>query len=253
MYPRLDCSDVQSTVRLNCLGNGRLTARSSTRNKGAISLFDAVKTDLTLVTDLPNFRITGPIFAGNDDAAYGGKTAELDADIAAHMRDGNRPAVLVTMGSSGTSELLFGAIKALMPTLDAREKVPQDDWNVLILASPAICRLDEAQAVARNHPRLLVTDRFIPGPVANAMADLVVTHGGQGTVQTAIAAGIPIVGVGSKWSSRLIWIMSWMLALGSASSGTIGEPSSPGKQSHRFCSTRDTRTEQQYLQRQYGR
>lgn len=171
-----------------------------------------MKTDLTLVTDLPtfhnyripdNFRITGPIFAGNDDAAYGGKTAELDADIAAHMRDGNRPAILVTMGSSGTSELLFEAIKALMPTLDAREKVPQDDWNVVILASPAICRLDEAQAVARNHPRLLVTDRFIPGPAANAMADLVVTHGGQGTVQTAIAAGTPIVGVGVQMEQQI--------------------------------------------------
>lgn len=160
--------------------------------KGPISLFDMNMADLNLVNDHPIFHadyahrlpdnivITGPLYAGND--------TKLDEDIAAHMKKGPGPAILVTMGSSGTEEFLFEAIKAFKLNKD-------DNWNVVILASPSICSIDEAVKVAAGDPRLLVTDRFIPAPAANALADVVVIHGGQGTVQTAIAAGKPIVGV----------------------------------------------------------
>ncbi|KAF2464429.1 glycosyl transferas-like protein [Lindgomyces ingoldianus] len=127
-----------------------------------------------------NIAITGPLFAKSD--------AELDADIVAHMRKGPGPAILVTMGSSGTEEFLFEAIRAFTMS-------PNDDWNIVVLASPSICSPDEARAVAGNDPRLLVTDRFIPALKATALADVAVIHGGQGTVQTAMAAGTPIVGV----------------------------------------------------------
>jgi UDP:flavonoid glycosyltransferase YjiC (YdhE family) len=160
--------------------------------KGPISLFDMNMADLNLVNDHPVFHadyahrlpenivITGPLYAGND--------TKLDDDIAAHMKKGPGPAILVTMGSSGTEEFLFEAIKAFKLNKD-------DDWNVVILASPSICSIDKAREVAAGDPRLLVTDRFIPAPAANELADVVVIHGGQGTVQTAIAAGKPIVGV----------------------------------------------------------
>ncbi|KAF2002647.1 glycosyltransferase family 1 protein [Amniculicola lignicola CBS 123094] len=159
---------------------------------GPISLFDMNMADLNLVNDHPVFHkdyihklpenivLTGPLYAGND--------AELDADIVAHMKRSGGPAVLVTMGSSGTEDFLFEAIRAF--TMNK-----EDNWNVVVLASPSICSLSKALEVANNDPRLLVTDRFIPAPAAHALADISIIHGGQGTVQSSVAVGKPIVGV----------------------------------------------------------
>ncbi|KAF4628435.1 hypothetical protein G7Y89_g9715 [Cudoniella acicularis] len=158
-----------------------------------LSLFDMAKADLNLVNDLPTFHadyshrlpadivITGPLFASHANV-------KLDPDIAAHMRNDHGASVLVTMGSSGTKEFLFEAIKALV--MDRH-----DNWNAVVLADRGVCSLKEARDVANDDPRLLVTDQFIPAPAAAALADVVIMHGGQGTVQTAIAAGTPIVGV----------------------------------------------------------
>ncbi|KAF2272735.1 glycosyl transferas-like protein [Westerdykella ornata] len=160
--------------------------------KGPISLFDMNMADLNLVNDHPIFHqdyadqlpenivITGPLYNQTD--------AKLDPEIAAHMTQGPGPAILVAMGSSGTEDWIFEAIKAF--------KMYKDDyWNVVVLASPSICAIEDARAVAGGDPRILVTDKFIPAPAANALADVIVIHGGQGTVQTALAAGKPVVGV----------------------------------------------------------
>ncbi|KAH8683328.1 hypothetical protein BGZ60DRAFT_217556 [Tricladium varicosporioides] len=161
-----------------------------------LSLFDIAKADLNLVNDLPKFHadyahrlpkdivITGPLFAAT--AVH--NTTKLDSGVMAHLHNDHGPSILVTMGSSGTKEFLFEAIRALLVD-------KHDTWNAVVLADSAICSLSEAQAVANNDPRLLVTDRFIPAPAAAKLADVVIMHGGQGTVQTAIAAGTPIVGV----------------------------------------------------------
>ncbi|CAI9632793.1 glycosyltransferase family 1 protein [Alternaria burnsii] len=160
--------------------------------KGPISLFDMNMADLNLVNDHPIFHqeylhripknivLTGPLYARND--------SKLDEDIATHLTKGSGPSILVTMGSSGTEDFLFEAIKALRMN-------PEDNWNAVVLASKSICDIGKANEIAGGDPRLLVTDRFIPAPAANALADLIVTHGGQGTVQCALAAGKPIVGV----------------------------------------------------------
>lgn len=159
---------------------------------GPISLFDMNMADLNLVNDHPIFHqeylhripknivLTGPLYARND--------SKLDDDIATHLTKGPGPSILVTMGSSGTEEFLFEAIKALNMN-------PDDNWNAVVLASKSICDINKANEVANGDPRLLVTDRFIPASAANALADLIVTHGGQGTVQCALAAGKPLVGV----------------------------------------------------------
>lgn len=159
--------------------------------KGPISLFDMNMADLNLVNDHPIFHadyahripenivLTGPLYASSDK--------KLDADIEAHLKR-QGPSVLVTMGSSGTEDFLFEAIEAFKMN-------PDDNWNAVILASPSICDVNKARQVAGDDARLLVTDRFIPTTTANALADVAVIHGGQGTVQTALAAGKPIVGV----------------------------------------------------------
>lgn len=160
--------------------------------KGPISLFDMNMADLNLVNDHPMFHadyahrlpknivITGPL--------YNHTTAPLDPELAAHLTRESKPAILVSMGSSGTEDWILEAIKAFL--------TPETDhWNVLVLASPSICSIEDAKKVAAGNPNLLITDKFIPAPAANALADVIVTHGGQGTVQTAVAAGKPIVGV----------------------------------------------------------
>ncbi|EMR62805.1 putative glycosyl transferase protein [Eutypa lata UCREL1] len=171
---------------------GEAAAQCGWSNKGPISLFDMNMADLNLVNDHPIFHadyanrlpknivITGPLFATN-----GG---ELDKDIVDHMTKGPGPSILVTMGSSGTEEFLFEAIKAFRLS-------KEDNWKAVVLASPSICSVEKAQEVAAGDPRLLVTQRFIPATAASALADVAVIHGGQGTVQTAVAAGKPIVGV----------------------------------------------------------
>lgn len=92
------------------------------------------------------------------------------------------------MGSSGTKNQLFEAIKAIVSAKDSM-------WNAIILAPPSVCPLQEAIECAENTEGIYITDKFLPAPLINSMADLVVSHGGQGTVQTAIASGTPIIGV----------------------------------------------------------
>ncbi|RDW58423.1 glycosyl transferas-like protein [Coleophoma crateriformis] len=162
--------------------------------KGPMSLFQIAHADLNLVNDLPAFHakyapklpddivFTGPLFAQVHE------TQELDPKIAAHLRNEDGPSILVTMGTSGTKEFLFEAIRALIMH-------KEDSWTAVVLAAPAIASLEEVLAVTNDDPRLLVTDKFIPAPEAMALADLVIMHGGQGTVQTALAAGTPMVGV----------------------------------------------------------
>lgn len=161
-------------------------------SKGPISLFEINMADLNLVNDHPIFHqeylhrlpknivLTGPLYAAGNE--------ELDQDIAAHLNRDSGASVLVTMGSSGTEEFLSEAIRAL--TLD-----PIDNWSAVVLEPRSICSIDKARELAGGDPRLPVTDRFIPAPAANALADVVISHGGQGTVQCALAAGKPMVGV----------------------------------------------------------
>ena len=44
--------------------------------------------------------------------------------------------------------------------------------------------------------------RFLPAHAVSEMADVVVSHGGQGTVQTAVWAGKPVVGIGFLWEQQ---------------------------------------------------
>jgi UDP:flavonoid glycosyltransferase YjiC (YdhE family) len=61
-----------------------------------------------------------------------------------------------------------------------------------------MCSLEEARRQAGDAPHVLLTDAFVPAHVVNAMADYAIIHGGQGTVQTAVFSGTPVVGVGMQ-------------------------------------------------------
>lgn len=157
------------------------------------NLFDLLESDLTVVNDIPefyegmpipdNYHITGPLYAlGKDDARIEPGILEVfDKKI-------KKPKIFCTMGSSGTKTQLLEVVKALKSGANQR-------WNAVILSPPAVCPLTETFACVEGSEGIYITDQFVPAPQVNAMADLVISHGGQGTVQTALACGTPVVGV----------------------------------------------------------
>lgn len=164
-------------------------------------IWDMLSADLTIVNDLPDFyddvplppgfRVVGPLFASPSGAA------QIEAGITALFGlNERRPKILCTMGSSAKPEQLLAAVAALTGGV-AR------GWNCVIVVPPAICPLDVIQRHVREAKNIHVTDQFVPAVRVNALADVVVSHGGQGTVQTAISSGTPIVGFGVQTEQQI--------------------------------------------------
>lgn len=156
------------------------------------NIFDMIKADLTIINDfkefnkehaLPdNFKVVGPLYAPASN------NAKIDDNIAKIFNSENkRLKIFCTLGSSGKKEYLFESIKALTQGIGR-------EWNAVILAPPSICPIKEAIECAEHSPNVYITDSFVPAPLVNDLADVVISHGGQGTIQTAIASGTPIVG-----------------------------------------------------------
>jgi UDP:flavonoid glycosyltransferase YjiC (YdhE family) len=156
-------------------------------------LFDLMKPDLTVVNDLPEFyrglkipsdyRITGPLYSQPEPGEWVG--AEIERIF---REDSGKTKIFCTMGSSGSSESLLEAVKAVA-------SLPEDRFCAVVLVPKAVCSMEDAERFTAGHANLYLTDRFVPAKLVAGMADLVVSHGGQGTVQTAMASGAPIVGV----------------------------------------------------------
>ncbi|SEF27683.1 UDP:flavonoid glycosyltransferase YjiC, YdhE family [Amycolatopsis pretoriensis] len=164
-------------------------------------IWDMLSADLTIVNDLPDFyedvrlplgfRLTGPLFA----SAAGDEEIELGIAALFGPRE-RRPKVLCTMGSSAKPEQLLAAVAALTGGV-AR------DWNSVIVVPPAICPLELVRRHVGDAEHVYLTDRFVPAPLVNELADVVVSHGGQGTVQTAVSTGTPVVGFGVQTEQQL--------------------------------------------------
>ncbi|HSU19106.1 MAG TPA: glycosyltransferase [Acidobacteriaceae bacterium] len=146
---------------------------------------------LQLVTDLPvfyegedvgpNTRITGPLFSRPTEVS-------VLPEIRTLFAVGAQDRVFVSMGSSGEKPYLLAAIEALA-TMQLR---------ALVVVPPHVCSLSEVRGKIRLPLQVLLTDSFVPANQVNSIADAAIIHGGQGTVQTAISSGTPIVGVGMQ-------------------------------------------------------
>jgi UDP:flavonoid glycosyltransferase YjiC (YdhE family) len=157
------------------------------------NIFCMLKADLTIVNDLPDYYdiqkykedicFTGPLFAQSADEE------NLEPQISEVLgQDIDRIKVFCTLGSSGTKEQLIEIIKVFIEGAGL-------EWNAVILSPSPVCPLQEAQAYINNRKGIYITDKFVPARKINALADITICHGGQGTVQTAIASGTPIVAV----------------------------------------------------------
>lgn len=155
-----------------------------------------VRGDLTLLPDLPElsglradalpggYEYCGPVFARMDEVPM---PAEVER-VLAGVGDGARTKIYCAMGSSGTPELLKHIVSIL-------RSVPE--YSV-VCATTTI--LDPSELGAPDERFAAV--RYLPAHLVCERVDLAVTHGGQGTVQTAAWAGLPLVGVGFQWEQQ---------------------------------------------------
>ena len=135
--------------------------------------------DLTLVPDYPTFmplradapssvRMTGPL------VWQSGNFTEVEK-LASRL-DRSRPTIYATVGSTGDPRLFPQMIEA------ARRK----NWN-LIITKAGLADLSPSRNV-------FVYD-FLPGEAVMRISDVTICQGGSGTINQAIAANCPFVGV----------------------------------------------------------
>jgi UDP:flavonoid glycosyltransferase YjiC (YdhE family) len=164
------------------------------------TLFEMLDADVVVVNDLPafyadeklpqNVHVTGPLFAS-------AQAEPIDPEIAAVLDPADpRPKILCTMGSSGTKDALLEAVRGIVDE-------PGQAWNAVILVPPSICPVDLVRAAVGSRPGLAVTDRFLAVRELYDLVDVVVSHGGQGTVQSVLAGGVPLVGVAFQTEQRI--------------------------------------------------
>ncbi|HEX2926173.1 MAG TPA: nucleotide disphospho-sugar-binding domain-containing protein, partial [Ruminiclostridium sp.] len=162
-------------------------------NKPLNNLFDMLQADLTVVNDLPyfysgvplpdRFVLTGPLYSAS------GSDASLDPELQRVFvkRNPTQINLFCTMGSSAKKEFLMEAVKAITV-------LPADLYHAVILVPKAVCPIEEIRPLVTQNPNILITDRFVPAKLVNEKADVTICHGGQGTIQTALSCGCPVVG-----------------------------------------------------------
>jgi hypothetical protein len=103
---------------------------------------------------------------------------EVPASIREHF-DTSRPKLYCAMGVSGSPRVLREVIEIV---------------NNLEIQSLIVTTTILPEREGNDSGRVLLTPH-VPAHRVNPLADIAITHGGAGTVQTAIHAGTPLVGI----------------------------------------------------------
>jgi UDP:flavonoid glycosyltransferase YjiC (YdhE family) len=124
----------------------------------------------------------------------------------AACREAGRPVVFVTQGSAATDprQLLLPAVEALTG----------EDMLVICTTGG---RDPRSVLPVDQRPDNLVLEPYIPFTEMLPLADLLVTNGGLGGIQTALSQGVPLVAVGNeedhmennarvRWSGAGLWL-----------------------------------------------
>ncbi len=168
--------------------------------KPLINIFEMLQSDLYLINDIPQFYqtqmygddciFTGAIFAKSKDEKI------TDERINSILSSSNpRKKIFCSLGSSGNKEHLFEIIK-IFNTKKGLE------YSGIILSPSAICDIEGVRSLLKNK-NVYITDKFVPAKAINEKVDLVICHGGQGTLQTAITSGVPIIGVPNQPEQKI--------------------------------------------------
>ena len=114
------------------------------------------------------------------DSVHNDDAKKIDEEIETHLKKQGK-LILVTLGSSGTKEIFLRILKTLNKT----------NYNVVAIYTSI---LDENNLPDLNDNILL--KKFVPSiSKVNRMVDLAITHGGQGTVYTAVYSKKPVIGI----------------------------------------------------------
>lgn len=160
-------------------------ARTHFGQKPIYNITDLVRGDITLLPDLPilsrlpeeeltpGYYYTGPIFSMMDMPV----PEEVNKVF-------SNPGINIfcSLGSSGFPEIL----KLIIQTLRT-----QKGYNIVCSTTTIL----EPQELGENDGNFYAC-KFLPAHLVNQMADIAITHGGQGTIQTAVWSGTPVVGIG---------------------------------------------------------
>ncbi|HLK41684.1 MAG TPA: glycosyltransferase [Polyangiaceae bacterium] len=140
-------------------------------------MWEALEGDITLLADLPefmpvvrntppNFRYTGPLLWD----------ANIDLPPWFSRIQRGRPTIYFTMGSTGDTKFFQEAVRVFGNT----------EFQVLITTG--------GLAEIPNPPSNVFIAKYAPGEALMAVSDVVVSHGGNGTIYQALSCGVPIIG-----------------------------------------------------------
>lgn len=159
------------------------------------NVFDMLRSDLVLVNDLPTFYhtanypphfvFTGPVYAGQRI-----QVAEENDIVRMWDRGKEYKKIFCSLGTSGSK-------KELLEIIEMFNHSSATTYSGIVLSPSSVCPIEEVRSRLRN-PHVFVTDRFVPAQELCEKADLVICHGGQGTLQTAIMSGTPLIGVATQ-------------------------------------------------------
>lgn len=149
---------------------------------------DALAGDVDLIASIfptldgrplaPGEVTVGPVYARGD--------GQLPVDVSA-LAERSRPAVYVGLGSSGNGELARTILRELAPL----------DLDVVTTSGRFLTDADR-----RSLPDSVRVYDYLPAHKLAGLVDASVIHGGEGTVQTACASGVPFAGIGLQLEQR---------------------------------------------------
>jgi MGT family glycosyltransferase len=141
------------------------------------SMFEAVEGDITLMPDLPEFmpvvRNTPPSFRYIGPLLW---DANIDLPPWFSKLQPGRPTIYFTMGSTGDTKFFEEAVRVF----------GNSEYQVLITTG--------GLAEIGNPPSNVFIAKYAPGDALMAVSDVVVSHGGNGTVYQALSCGVPVIG-----------------------------------------------------------
>jgi UDP:flavonoid glycosyltransferase YjiC (YdhE family) len=164
------------------------------------NIFEMLRSDKYLINDFPIFYDTDAfgehvIFTGPVYSKIGMGTIEDENILGILSPDNKKIKFFCTLGSSGDKSDLLEIIQVFNEGAGL-------DWSGIILSPKAICPIDEARSLLKNN-NIYITDTFVPAKEINAEVDIVICHGGQGTLQTAITSGTPLVGIATQPEQKM--------------------------------------------------
>lgn len=142
-----------------------------------INLWDVFRGNLNLITDIPEY---GPTKNLPPDFHYIGPVVwepEIESPAWLKLIDPNRPCIYFTMGSSGLSKFFQNAIDLFGNT----------DYQCILTTA--------GMAYFDSLPSNFYICDYAPGSEIMKISDMVVCHGGNGTIYQALTYGVPIIGI----------------------------------------------------------